>query len=210
VAQSFREIQASATVSSREVSDVTRRDLFDFLRDRPEPWWGRLDEISFLDHLYDLDSLPSTDSRHATAREDIGRHRIGNYDWDDDWVVADTRFQLADGPDQVLLDFLTYMAHPVVVPDAEKATTLVTHLNRLLSPDGWELRVTGFISGRPVYSATRIPGGPGEPAAGRRRARICPGTSHHCHPDPPRGRWLLPPDPGGQLDRGQQRGGPDG
>ena len=84
VAQSFREAQAPVTATSREVTDVTRRDLFDFLRDEAEPWWGRLDEISFLDHLYDLDSLASTDSRHATAREDIGRHRVGNYDWDDD------------------------------------------------------------------------------------------------------------------------------
>jgi len=161
VAQSIREVHAPATASSREVTDVTRRDLFDFLRDEAEPWWGRLDEISFLDHLYDLDSLPSTDSRHATAREDIGRHRVGNYDWDDDWVFADPRFRLADGPDQVLLDFLAYMAHPVVQPDAEKAVGLVTRLNGLLSPDGWELRATGFISGRPVYAAVKIPGGPG-------------------------------------------------
>jgi hypothetical protein len=161
VAQSFREAQAPVTATPREVTDVTRRDLFDFLRDEERAWWGRLDEISFLGHLYDLDSLPSTDSRHATAREDIGRHRVGNYDWDDDWVFDDPRFQLADGPDQVLLDFLAYMAHPVVQPDTEKAVSLVTRLNSLLSPDGWALRATGFISGRPVYSAVRIPGGPG-------------------------------------------------
>lgn len=140
---------------------MTRRDIFDFLRDEAEPWWGRLDEISFLDRLYDLDALESTDSRHATAREDIGQHRIGNYDWDDDWVFADPRFELADGPDRVLLDFLAYMAHPEVQPDTEKAMSLVTRLNSLLSPDGWELRATGFISGRPVYTAVRIPGGPG-------------------------------------------------
>ena len=161
VAQSFREIHAPATASSREVTDVTRRDLFDLLRDEAGPWWGRLDEISFLEHFYDLDSLPSTDSRHATAREDIGWHRVGNYDWDDDWVFADSRFRLADGPDQVLLDFLAYMAHPVVQPDAEKAVGLVTRLNGRLSPDGWELRASGFISGRPVYAAVKIPGGPG-------------------------------------------------
>jgi hypothetical protein len=47
-AQSFREVRAPATASSREVSDVTRTDLFDLLRDEAEPWWGRLDEISFL------------------------------------------------------------------------------------------------------------------------------------------------------------------
>lgn len=140
---------------------VTRRDLFDFLRDEAPPWWGRLDEVAFLDHLYDLDSLPSTDRRHATARQDIGQHRLGNLDWDDDWVFSDPRFQLADGPDQVLLDFLAYMAHPVVQPDTGTAVSFAGRLNTFLSPDGWELRATQFVSGRPVYSAVRIPAGPG-------------------------------------------------
>ncbi len=161
MAQSYPPFPAPAPVQSHEVTPVTRRDLLDFLRDEAEPWWGRLDDISFLDHLYDLDSLPSTDRRHATAREDIGRHRFANDDWDDAWVFTDPRFQLADGPDQVLLHFLAYMAHPVVQPDTGKAMALVTRLNSLLSPDGWELRATGFISGRPVYAAVRIPGGPG-------------------------------------------------
>ena len=56
----------------------------------------------------DLNALAAhqLDRRHATAREDIGRHRLANDDWDDAWVFSDPRFQLADGPDQVLLDCL--------------------------------------------------------------------------------------------------------
>ena len=161
MAQSYPALPAPAPAQSHEVTSVTRRDLFDFLRDEAEPWWGRLDEITFLDHLYDLDSLSSTDRRHATAREDIGWHRLANDDWDDAWVFSDPRFQLADGSDQVLLEFLAYMTHPVVQPDTGKAMGLVTRLNSLLSPDGWELRATGFVSGRPVYAPVRIPGGPG-------------------------------------------------
>jgi hypothetical protein len=59
---------------------------------------------------------------------------------DNDWVFEDLRFQLADGSDQVLLAFLAHMAHPLVQPDTEQATKLVTRLNSLLAPDGWELR----------------------------------------------------------------------
>jgi hypothetical protein len=161
VAQSFRESQILGSTSSREVSDVTRRDLFELLRGESVAWWGRLDEVSFLSHLYDLDSLPSTDPRHATAREDVSRHRVDNCDWDDNWVFSDPRFQLSDGPDQVLLDFLAYMVHPAVQPNTDNAVSLVGRLNRLLSPDGWVLRATGLISGRPVYSAARIPEGQG-------------------------------------------------
>jgi len=151
----------STMVQSREISPVTRRDIFDFLRAEAGPWWGRLSETGFLGQLYDLDTLPSTDPRHATAAEDITRHRVANIDWDDDWVFDDPRFQLADGPDQVLLAFLAQMAHPLVQPDTEQAVRLVTHLNRLLGPDGWELRASGFVSGRPVYAPRRTASGPG-------------------------------------------------
>ena len=108
---------------------VTRRDVFDLLRAEKSPWWGRLDEIEFLEQLYDLDALPSNDPRHATAGEDIVRHRVANFDCDDDWVFSDQRFQLADGPDRVLLDFLALMAHPLVQPDTEQAARLVASLN---------------------------------------------------------------------------------
>jgi len=150
-----------ATGQSREISPVTRRDIFDFLRAEKGPWCGRLSEVGFLGQLYDLDALPSTDPRHATAAEDITRHRVANFDWDDDWVFDDPRFQLADGPDQVLLAFLAQMAHPLVQPDTEQAVRLVTHLNSLLAPDGWELRTSGFVSGRPFYAPGRTASGPG-------------------------------------------------
>jgi AbiJ N-terminal domain 3 len=161
VAQSFSTLPDPAPGQSREISPVTRRDIFDYLQTEPEPWWGRLDEIGFLGQLYDLDALPSTDSRHTTAAQDILRHRVANLDWDDDWVFGDPRFQLADGPDQVLLDFLACMAHPLVRPDTGQAARLVTALNAILAPDGWELRTSGFISGRPVYAACRTVSGPG-------------------------------------------------
>jgi hypothetical protein len=152
---------AKAPGQSCDITPVTRRDIFDLLRAEEGPWWGRLDETEFLLRLYDLDALPSTDSRHATAGEDIVRHRVANFDWDDDWVFSDQRFQLADGPDQVLLDFLVLMAHPLVQPNTEQAARLVVALNVLLAPDGWELRTGSFMSGRPVYTASRAVSGPG-------------------------------------------------
>jgi hypothetical protein len=161
VAQSPGTVAAQAPGQLREITAVTRRDVFDFLREGAGPWWGRLSEIAFLEQLYDLDELPSTDPRHATAAEDIVRHRVANFDWDDAWVFDDPRFQLADGPDQILLDFLARMAHPLVQPDTEQATKLIARLNRLLAPDLWELRTDGFISGRPVYAAARTSGGLG-------------------------------------------------
>jgi AbiJ N-terminal domain 3 len=161
MAQDSSTVPAQAPAQACEITPVTRRDIFDFLRAEKEPWWGRLSEIGFLGKLYDLDALPSDDPRHSTAAEDITRHRVAFDDWDDDWVFDDPRFQLADGPDQVLLAFLAQMAHPLVRPDTEQAVRLITRLNELLTPDGWELRTSGFISGRPVYAPVRTANGPG-------------------------------------------------
>jgi hypothetical protein len=62
--------------------------------------------VTFLGRLYDLEALPSGDSRCRTADRDIAQHRILNpMDWDDDWIFFDPRFGLNDHDDK-LLDFL--------------------------------------------------------------------------------------------------------
>jgi hypothetical protein len=140
---------------ARRISQVTRRDIFDYLRTEGRPWWGRLSEVAFLTRLYDLEALPSTDGRFKTAAGDIRQHRVANYDWDDDWVFDDPRFRLASGPDEVLLGFLTQMVHPVVQPDTGRAAEIVSTLNDLLVPDGWMLKRHTQMSGRPVYAPAR-------------------------------------------------------
>ncbi|MFG2717433.1 Shedu anti-phage system protein SduA domain-containing protein [Streptomyces sp. NPDC048416] len=97
--------------------------------------------------------MPSMDRRFTTARADIIQHRITNpMDWPDDWIFEDPRFQLLEGSDQILLDFLARLVHPEVQSDVDQSTQRVEHLNRLLGPDGWTLRVFEFFSGRPIYT----------------------------------------------------------
>lgn len=154
-----------STDPARRISQVTRRDIFDFIRTEGGPWWGRLDDIGFLSRLYDLEELPSTDSRFATASGDIHQHRVNNDDWDDDWVFHDRRFQIASGPDEVILGFLSQMVHPVVQSATEGAAQIVAELNKLLAPDGWMLKEHKQMSGRPVYAPARVGTGAG-PAVG--------------------------------------------
>lgn len=140
------------------ITPVTRRDIFDYLRTDGAPWWGRVDEVNFLDRLYDLDDLPTTDSRvgqYPNARADVHQHRFNNEDWPDDWVFSDSRFDLASGPDEVLLGFLAHVVHPIVQPDAERAREIADEVNRILAPDGWTLKPQGQMSGRPVYAPAR-------------------------------------------------------
>ena len=64
---------------ARRITEVTRRDIREALSSLNLS--GRLDETAFLSRLYDLDRLPSYDSRFQTAREDIVKHRLANDDW---------------------------------------------------------------------------------------------------------------------------------
>ncbi len=144
--------------SSTSITHITRRDVLDYLRVCGIPWYGRLDEVAFLSRLWELDTLPSTDSRFATAADDIRQHRIANDDWDNDWIFSDSRFLLASGPDKRFLDFLSAMVHPAVRSDQGEIKTLVTEFNRILAPDGWTLAVTDHLSGRPIFTPQQLTG----------------------------------------------------
>lgn len=45
------------------------------------PYYGRLEEIEFLERLYNLYEMESNDSRYSNAHGDIVQHTINNYDY---------------------------------------------------------------------------------------------------------------------------------
>ena len=144
------------SVQTNTVTEITRRDIRRALI-REGIWWsGDLEEMEFLSRLYNLSSLPSYDHRFSDAGGDIWKHRVNNHDWDDFWVFEDERLQLADGADEVYLNFLAEMVHPAVQPDREQAKRTVAMLNELLEPDGWRLAERSTISGRPIYGPQRL------------------------------------------------------
>jgi len=72
-------------VSTKLITQVTRRRIFDTIALSRVLWEGRLEEPDFLARIYDLDSMPSTDSRYKSAVGDIWQHRVNNpEDWPDD------------------------------------------------------------------------------------------------------------------------------
>lgn len=133
------------------ISELTRRDIVDAISAETVHWSGRLEEPEFLARLYDLESMPSTDARFDTAAADIWQHRINNYDWGDDWVFHDSRFDLQHGDDEVLLRFLCETIHPVVRPDVTEAEQLRQMYNQMLINDGFQLVEKTRLSGKPVY-----------------------------------------------------------
>lgn len=129
-----------------------RNNIFDALRLENVYFGGALGDIDFLSRLYDLKSLPSYDTRFKTADGDIWQHRQNNFDWPNDWIFGDSRFDLVGCPDDDFLKFMCEIVHPVVRPDAIEASTIVSHLNEQLEKAGWRLVEDQKIAGRAIYS----------------------------------------------------------
>lgn len=142
--------------TSRSISEMTRRAVFDELNVGNTPWSGRLTDTDFLARLYDLSQLPSFDRRFDSMEADVRQHRENNLDWPDDWVFSDSRLDLLGAQDEVFLRFLCEVAHPIVRPDTGGARRLIDTFNEHLAVDGWELVEGRPISSRPTFVARRL------------------------------------------------------
>lgn len=138
---------------SNKVTEITRRNIFDCLSLEGTSWAGRLTEIDFLARLFDLKAMPSTDGRFQDAVGDIWQHRINNFDWEDDWIFTDPRFNLLHCDDEVFLRFLCEMLHPVVRVDTDEARKLCAEFSNHLKYDGFHIEEATQLSGRPVFAA---------------------------------------------------------
>ena len=133
--------------------------MFDFITLEHIDWSGRLEETAFLERIWDLNDMRSTDSRFNNGAGDIWQHRVNNpQDWEDDWVFTDERFDLMHGSDEALLRFLCEMVHPAVRPNRDEVQQLVSRFNKMLAGDGWSLVATEQISGRPIFEGRRTTG----------------------------------------------------
>jgi hypothetical protein len=139
-----------------QISLLTRRDIIDAIQVQHINWSGRLEEPEFLSRLFDLATLPSEDSRFRDAAGDIWQHRINNFDWDDDWVFYDRRFNLLNGDDEVFLRFLCETIHPVVRPDVTEAERLCQFYNEFLKNDGFQIVEKTRLSGKPVFIGRHV------------------------------------------------------
>ncbi len=138
------------------ITAVTRRDILDMLVIDGVRWAGRLSEPDFLARIWNLTEMPSTDSRYSNAAGDIYQHRVNNFDWEDDWLFSDPRFNLQGCADERFLEFLIQVIHPIVRPDADEAAAIAARFNDSLRADGFMLISARRMSGRSMYAATKI------------------------------------------------------
>ncbi len=133
------------------IHEVTRRDIVDMLLMRESPYYGRLEDVDFLNRVWPLNEMPSWDTRFRTAMQDIRTH-LGFGDWDDSYLLT-VRLGLLSESDDVFLRFVETAVHPMVLTDEDDAIDVVSAINRHLSSDGFQLVETERVSGRPVFRA---------------------------------------------------------
>lgn len=148
------------------ISDVTRRDILDFILLRKSPFHGRLDEMAFLKRIWDFSAMPSTDSRYSTAERDIWQHRINNFDWDNARLLMG-RLDLLHCSDATFLNFLEQTVHPLVISDDNARATMVATYNRYLMPAGFALTRAGTVGAHPILKATRLSSADGGEGSGQ-------------------------------------------
>jgi len=145
----------------QRITELTRRDIVDaLLLDKSAPFYGRLDLISFLKRIWPLGSMPSTDGRFKDAEGDIWQHVVNNYDWEESELLY-RRLEIIEMPDERFAKFLETCVYPMVTPDVERINKLVALFNDALKNDGFSMRASGQISGRPIYKVESMTGAGG-------------------------------------------------
>lgn len=137
------------------ISEVTRRAIIDYLLIRPLPYYGHSDPIEFLKRTWDLETMPSSDSRFRNASGDIWQHTVNNSDWTDEYLLS-AYLDLPHCDDATFLRFVENCVHPVVLRNETAVAETLSVLNEALAKDGVALTKQSEISGRPVYEASEL------------------------------------------------------
>jgi hypothetical protein len=139
-----------------EITTITRQQIADEMQ-ISEIWYhGRQTEPDFLGRIFDLKNLSSRDGRYTNAYDDIYQHTVNNFDWDNNWIYSDPRINLFHCEDSLYLKFLSNSLHPTVRTDQKELEKLYAIYNKSLNVDGFEILKIDEISGKPIFSGSRI------------------------------------------------------
>lgn len=103
---------------------------------------GAQDLVDFLNDIWDLRILPSTDGRFKDAYGDAVQHLINNDDWDFEYIFY-TRFSILEDDDyfeKFISNFITF--HLKV--DGSIASQFINSINELITQVGFKLVKSGY------------------------------------------------------------------
>lgn len=140
---------------------------------------GNEDGFAVINKVWDLRSIPSTDSRYKDGYGDFRQHIVNNDDWTLDEVFYD-KLDLLDGKDDIFISFLEAYVDPGIRTDINFINTKVDLINALLIESRLQLKITSYFEDRPIFKvqAANVT----TPAAANRiENKIVFNTSHEEH-----------------------------
>ena len=140
---------------TNKITKITRYAILEVLDTyMATDFYGRLNEVEFWERIFNLEKLPSTDSRYPDMKSDLWQHRVNNNDWDDNWYID--KFDLLETEDAKFLKFLAEFFHPEVRDINWDTKRVLATINKNLALDGVELYAKSKVSGRDILGARNI------------------------------------------------------
>lgn len=140
---------------TNKITKITRYAILEVLDTyMATDFYGRLNEVEFWERIFNLEKLPSTDSRYPDMKSDLWQHRVNNNDWDDNWYID--KFDLLETEDAKFLKFLAEFFHPEVRDINWSTKRVLATINKNLALDGVELYAKSKVSGRDILGTRNI------------------------------------------------------
>jgi hypothetical protein len=142
-------------LQNNKITKETRLEIADAILSKGLAYQGKVNQADFLNRLYDLKSMRSTDSRpdYDNAYKDIHQHADRNPgDWAEDWVFTDERLNLSYCPDEDYTKFLYLTLNPNLRENDGSAESLASIYNASLSKHGLGFYKENEINGAPIYA----------------------------------------------------------
>ena len=106
--------------------------------------------VEFLNRIWPLRSMPSTDIRFKDAYGDFVQHLVNNSDWEERFVFFD-RLKILDEDEQYFVKFLEFVVSPEVRRDRDDIVNYVAIINSILSTATHKLILSDYFESLPVY-----------------------------------------------------------
>ena len=140
---------------TNKITKITRYAILEFMDTyMATDFYGRLNEVEFWERIFNLEKLPSTDSRYPDMKSDLWQHRVNNDDWDDNWYID--KFDLLETEDAKFLKFLAEFFHQEVRDINWNTKRVLATINKNLALEGVELYAKSKVSGRDILGARNI------------------------------------------------------
>lgn len=107
--------------------------------------------MDFLNSIWDLRAMPSTDDRYANAYDDIIQHTVNNDDWELDELFLEILKLLED--DKKFIKFIETIVYPVFRKNEDEIINFVLLINSYLEKEKFSLIVSSYDQNDlPIYT----------------------------------------------------------